>query len=160
MEYRQLITTCICANWSEKMLLYYLAYCNIQQLFWFFSVFCARLVLASYKKNSWTSNQTSRSLWAILIFFSVFCSRLSKLDRYVIRKHKEIYPTEAELSVILQVCTTFFAILYSNHLNTGQYGCPLFKWLSHVTWRTIQIPDILNLKKSFFSSVFRPPFKY
>jgi hypothetical protein len=31
----------------------------------------------------------------------IFCSRLSKLDRYVIRKHKDIYPSEAELSVIL-----------------------------------------------------------
>ena len=31
----------------------------------------------------------------------VFCSRLSKLDRYVIRKHKDIYPTEPELNLLL-----------------------------------------------------------
>ena len=32
-------------------------------------------------------------------------SRLSKLDRYVIKKHKDIYPTEKELSFILQLVT-------------------------------------------------------
>ena len=34
-------------------------------------------------------------------------------------------------------------INYSNHLNTGQYGCCAFKWLSQMTWSTIQIPDKL-----------------
>ena len=32
-------------------------------------------------------------------------SRLSKLDRYVIKKHKDIYPLEKELSFILQLVT-------------------------------------------------------
>ena len=32
------------------------------------------------------------------------------------------------------------------HLKTGQYGCLVFKWLSHKTWLTVQIPDILNHK--------------
>ena len=32
-------------------------------------------------------------------------SRLSKLDRYVIKKHKDIYPIEKELSFILQLVT-------------------------------------------------------
>ena len=48
---------------------------------------------------------------------------------------------------------------YSNHLNTGQFGCLVFKWLSHVTWRTIQIPDNLD-HQTFFSPVFRPTFEY
>ena len=30
-------------------------------------------------------------------------SRLSKLDRYVIKKHRDIYPVEKELSFILQL---------------------------------------------------------
>ena len=30
-----------------------------------------------------------------------------------------------------------------------QYGCPVFKWQSHVTWRTIQIPNILDHKQAF-----------
>ena len=33
----------------------------------------------------------------------IFYSRLSKLDRNVIRKHKEIYPGEAELAIILEL---------------------------------------------------------
>lgn len=32
-------------------------------------------------------------------------SRLSKLDRYVIKKHKDIYPLEKELSFILKLVT-------------------------------------------------------
>ena len=32
-------------------------------------------------------------------------SRLSKLDRYVIKKHKDVYPIEKELSFILQLVT-------------------------------------------------------
>ena len=30
------------------------------------------------------------------------------------------------------------------HLNTRQYGCPVFKWSSHMTWQTIWILDILD----------------
>jgi hypothetical protein len=33
----------------------------------------------------------------------IFCSRLSKLDRYVIKKHKDIYPDESELTSILEL---------------------------------------------------------
>ena len=35
------------------------------------------------------------------------------------------------------------------HLNTKQYGCPVFKWLCHMTWRTILIPDILDQNRPF-----------
>ena len=49
---------------------------------------------------------------------------------------------------------------YSKHLNTGHFGCLVFKLFSHMTWPTIQIPNILNHKQAFFSPVFRPPFKY
>ena len=50
--------------------------------------------------------------------------------------------------------------LNTKHLNTGQYGCLVFKWLSHFTWQTIGIPDILDHKRAFLSPVFWPPFKY
>ena len=56
-------------------------------------------------------------------------------------------------------------MIYSNHLNTnpeyliylntGQYGFLVFKWLSPVTWLTIQIPDH---HQAYYSPVFRPPF--
>ena len=46
---------------------------------------------------------------------------------------------------------------YSNHLNTehlntenlntSQYGCPVFKWQSHVTWQTI--PTCLTINRLF-----------
>ena len=49
---------------------------------------------------------------------------------------------------------------YRINLNTGQYGCPVFKWLSHVTWRIIWIPYILDHKQAFFSPDFGPPFEY
>ena len=49
---------------------------------------------------------------------------------------------------------------YWIHLNTKQYGCLVFKWLSHVTWQTIQIPDILDHKQAFLSPVLIPPFEY
>ena len=39
--------------------------------------------------------------------------------------------------------------LYHMHLKTGQYGCPVFKWLSHVTWWTIWILNILGRKSAF-----------
>ena len=32
-------------------------------------------------------------------------SRLSKLDRYVIKKHRDVYPREKDLSFILQLVT-------------------------------------------------------
>lgn len=32
-------------------------------------------------------------------------SRLSKLDRYVIKKHKDVYPIEKELAFILKLVT-------------------------------------------------------
>ena len=35
-----------------------------------------------------------------------------------------------------------------------------FKWLSQVTWRTIQILSILDNKQAYFSPVLRPPFEY
>ena len=35
------------------------------------------------------------------------------------------------------------------HLNTGPYGSPVFKWLNHMTWQTIQILDILDHKQAF-----------
>ena len=46
--------------------------------------------------------------------------------------------------------------LNSIHLNTGQYRYPVFKWLSHMTWWNIWIPDILDNKQDFFGLVFRP----
>ena len=49
--------------------------------------------------------------------------------------------------------------LNTNHLNTGQYGCLVFQWLNHMTWQTIQIPEMLDHKQAFFSLVFRPPFR-
>ena len=49
---------------------------------------------------------------------------------------------------------------YSYHLNTGQYGCPVFKWLSHMTWQSIRKLNILDHKQAFFSPDFRPPFEY
>ena len=44
---------------------------------------------------------------------------------------------------------------YSNHLNTREYGCPVFKWLSHMTCQTIQIPNIFDLNQAFFQSDFQ-----
>ena len=43
----------------------------------------------------------------------------------------------------------------SNHLNIGQYGCLVFKWLIHMTLWTIQILDILDHKQAFFQSGFK-----
>ena len=48
--------------------------------------------------------------------------------------------------------------LNTKHLNTGQNGCPVIKWLSLVTWRTIWILDIWDHKQAFFCPAFRPPF--
>ena len=44
----------------------------------------------------------------------------------------------------------YLTLEYQIHLNTGQYGCLAFKWLSHVTCRTIQILDILDHEQAFF----------
>ena len=49
---------------------------------------------------------------------------------------------------------------YWIHLNTRQYWCTAFEWLSQVTWWTIRIPDILDILTGFFNLVFRPPFEY
>ena len=35
------------------------------------------------------------------------------------------------------------------HLNSGDYGRPVYKWLSHVTWQTMQILNILDHKQAF-----------
>ena len=56
--------------------------------------------------------------------------------------------------MIVTPCYSLTITTYSNHLNTehlnsGQYGCPVFKWLSHVTWQTFRIPDIFDHKQGF-----------
>ena len=38
---------------------------------------------------------------------------------------------------------------YWIHLNTILYGCSVFKWKSHTTWRTIQIQDISDHNQAF-----------
>ena len=44
---------------------------------------------------------------------------------------------------------------HQSHLNTEKYGCPEFKWLSHVTWGTIAIAVFKNHKPGFFKSSFQ-----
>ena len=69
-------------------------------------------------------------------------------------------PTVLYFYVLLNLCkpTSWLTIhitkMYSNHLitkhlNTGQYGCAVFKWLNHVTWQFIWILNILDRKSAF-----------
>ena len=42
---------------------------------------------------------------------------------------------------------------YRIHLKTRQHACQVFKWLSHVTWWTISMSDILDHKQAFAITV-------
>ena len=87
--------------------------------------------------------------------------RCQTLKKFSAGTKKILFSSEFYHQFMNRTCPSeYLTPEYWIYLNTGQYGCTVFKWSSHVTWRTIQILDILDQKQAFFSPVFRPPFEY
>ena len=59
----------------------------------------------------------------------------------------------SSLSTQLRILVLFS--LGQHTITIWQYGCPVFKWLGHMTWQII----LYRKKAFFFSPVFRPPFE-
>ena len=105
-------------------------------------LFQERADLLSSRKNGQCCTQPCSSGKIIKEFI------LAKLASLVESFKSWLYP-RLEWSLYFQLEQRKIGYKYSNHLNSGHNGCVVFKWSSHVTWRTIQIPDILDHKQAF-----------
>ena len=134
----------------------------------FLSFFAAKTLKMNISTSVWSA-QHPHAGWNIQhlwLFKGYLFDDVTQRDVFTIQGQTSDDVTEGENEVKIT------GSLFTNIRNVLQWGSEnwpfenqtfwrsVFEWLSHVTWRTIWILDILYHEQAFFISVFRPPFEY